>query len=157
MNELVSQVLTNALVIVGWFIVFRQALAVRYRDDLRKIVDLAADTINDIYQRCCAYYSDRSSGHINHNSTNIKAKFVLLSHYLLMLREAGIDTGVSKSLTEYKIHASGGYFETLDYQKQAEVPNWQIDLASSAQELRYRLERGYFDQSKRQRKFRLLR
>lgn len=146
--ETIGLAITNIVVVIGWFVVFRQALHIKRRDDLRKLVDLSTNVIDEIYNLTCKYYSSSLNGHINHDSTNLRAKFVLLSHYLLMLRSANISTGISAALTQYKIHATGGYFETVGFQNQNAVPNWQNDLASAAQELRFRIEKGYFDLSR---------
>lgn len=148
MKDLLIFLFTNLVVIAGWFVVFRQAIHLRRRDDVRKTVDLIGATVDEVYDICREYYSQRTDGHINYLSTNIKAKFVLISHYLILVSGSDIVKNVSPALRAFKIHATGGYFETTDYHKQEDVPNWKTELAASAHELKFRVEKGYFDWSK---------
>lgn len=145
--ETANIVVTNLVVAFGWFIVFKQALKVNHNQNISRVSSLATTTIDDIYNQCKNYY--RASGdHISYESADIRAKFVLLSHYLILLRESGIETGISAALIQFKGHAMGGYFETIDYKRQLDLPNWKINLTSSAHELKFRIEKGQFDQSR---------
>lgn len=145
--EIASTIVTNFVVILGWIIVFRQAINLRKRDDVRKTVDLISATCDEIYKLACIYYSDRNNSHINYNSTNLKAKFVLLSHYLLLLRGASVRLDISATLNSFKNLATGGYFETVNFPLQESLPNWQTNLAATAHELKFRVEKAYFDWS----------
>ncbi|MBK9999618.1 MAG: hypothetical protein IPO97_00625 [Sphingomonadales bacterium] len=149
MKEILLAFMTNAIVILGWYVVFKQAVYIKNRDDIRKNIDLITRTIDEIFDLCKMYYSSENAEHINYTSASIKAKFVLLSHYFILIKDTGIFDRVLPTLTEYKIHATGGYFETIDFHKQVEMQDWRSLLAASAHELKFRAERGYFDWSKR--------
>jgi hypothetical protein len=148
MRDVLLALLTNIIVIFGWLVVFRQAIHLRRREDIRKTIDLISGTVDNIYDLTCSYYSS-NEGHITYSSANLKAKFVLLSHYLILLKDTGIVTGISPTLTAYKIYSTGSYFETQNYKKQEDIPDWRSELAASAQELKFKLEKGYFEWSKR--------
>lgn len=147
--ETISLVVTNIVVILGWFVVFRQSLLIKSRDDIRNMIDITSNTVDEIYNLCKIYYSYENIDHINYDSTSIKAKFVLLSHYLGLLRAAGMSGGVSAALIIFKMHATGGHFETLNFHSQETVPNWKSELAASAEELKFRVEGNYFDWSRK--------
>lgn len=144
-KDLIILAVTNLVVIVGWFFLFKQTLSIKRRDEIRKLVELSSATIDEIYLLCQEYYSSDSGDHISYSSTNIKAKFVLLSHYLLLLRNEGVGGEISVALRAFKIFATGGLFETTRFNEQDDVPGWKSELATSAHELKFRIEKGFFD------------
>lgn len=132
------------IIIAGWFVIYNNSLKIESRKEARDFVDKIENLIDSLQHDINQYYSVNEN-HIGNYSSNIKAKFLLLSHYLFILKSLGINFRGSRLLTEFKKSATGGYFETQDFRKQAEIPGWEADLASLAAQIKLALRRSYFE------------
>jgi len=144
MKDWLPPVISNIIVIVGWYVVFQQAKSVKSREEIRDLVSRIDKTIDQIFSLCVDYYSEKNLGHQNFTSADIRAKFVLLSHLLIIIKDIDVNKVISPSLVQLRKNAMGGYFETVEYLDQLKIPNWKSDLAASASELQFRVEQIYF-------------
>lgn len=73
----------SIIVILGWIIVFRQAMLLKYRDELQSIIKNAQNVIDQIFALSKDYYESNEE-HIGFVSADIRSRFLLLSHYLII-------------------------------------------------------------------------
>lgn len=144
MKEWWLAIFTNAIVILGWFIIFQQTQSIKTREETRSLITDITILIDDIYTKTITYYGESQKEHISHLSSEIKSKFTLLSQMLLMIKQIDKQKLISPVLVEFKLHCTGGYFETVDFKKQSDVPNWEGKLAASAADLKLKIQQNYF-------------
>lgn len=146
--EIAKATLPSIITVIGWIIIFQQAMNIRYSEDVKNVVEKSNNVIDRIYDLAFEYYGENIE-HIGLKSADIRANFLLLSHYLLLLREKGIQTGLSSYLTAYKKAVMGDYFETTEFKKQLEIPDRRSDIANGRSELSFRISQTYYTWSKR--------
>ena len=144
MKEWWLAIFANAIVIVGWFIVFLQSKTIKNREEVRSLIDKISTIIDDIYILTIQYYDQSSRKHISHKSAEIRSKFVILSRLLLLVRYWDKDRIISPALVAFKMTCTGNFFETTRFQEQSDIPDWKSELASSAQDLKFKIESSYF-------------
>ena len=137
------------IIIFGWIVIIRANHGLESRKEIRKTVDSMISLSDKIYLNCCEYYSLSNEDHLSHTSFSITTNYLLLSHYMIYLKSIGIFEMEAIYLTNFKKLATGGYFQTAEFQSQNAVPNWKIELAASHAEFKFRLDKSYFDWSKR--------
>ena len=134
----------TAVSVIGWIIVFRQAMFIKHRDDIKNIIDNAKITVDDIFELSKNYYLENDD-HIGFASSDIKSRFLLLSHYILLLKSKGVDVKLSPYVISFRKAIMGDYFETLDFKKQMEIPDRRSDITNGRSELNFRIEKTYVD------------
>lgn len=137
------QFITCLLVIAGWVVVYKQNLALKERDEIESLVNHALQEIIEVQKLCEIYYGKDNDKHIGFKSNEIKAKFMLLSHYLMMLKNNYNINVQSTYLNEYKKVCTGNHFETINFSMQIEIPDWMPDLSMKSAELRYRIVQAH--------------
>lgn len=141
-------VATNAIVIAGWFVIFKQTVSIKNRDELKSVASLSHVLIDKIYFDAIDYYDDESDQHINHKSARIRSDFVYLSHTLIVFRSIVATDKLSVPLLAFRMHAMGGHFETQSFKMQNAIPDWKNELANSASELKFKIDQAYFIHAK---------
>lgn len=135
----------SLVTIVGWMIVFRQTMMIKHREDIHNIVISTQKAVDEIYDLSIKYYGEENSSHMGFISSDIRAKFLVISYYLILLKEKGIKPQVNKYVIFYRTAVMGGYFETVDFKKQVEVPNRRSDISNGRSDLNFQLEKMYID------------
>jgi hypothetical protein len=130
--------------VIGWIVLYRQSLAMRRREEMAQSIKLVIQTIDDILRLSKEYYSPANKSHISYVSAEIKGQFFLLSMYLMILKAAGMTFDVKDAVVRFKMLATGGHFETVNFLRQLSMPNWQEDLTYAGLSLRFTIERTYF-------------
>lgn len=136
--------LSIAVSVLGWIVVFRQTSIIKYRDDVKVIVQKSEDTVNRLFDLAKYYYQENDE-HIGFASADIRANFLLLSHYLILLRHFGLETKLESYVVAYRSAIMGGYFETTDFKKQLEIPDKRSDISNTKSELNFRINKSYFN------------
>lgn len=144
MLQFVDVVLPSLLVLIGWWVVYWQTLRIKRRDDLQLLVEKATNLVEEIRCDSLEYFTDAQEV-IGPRSAKIRADFVLLSKYLLLLRQRGLPLCVSAHLTEFRRNAMGGYFENVEVSKQVTIPNWFSELANSRTQMIYLINKDFLD------------
>lgn len=144
MGEIFESTLPLLVSVVGWIVVFEQAASLKNRDETAHIVGVTKNTIDEIFDLGVTYY-ENNIHHIGFISADIRAKFLLLSHYLLLLRSKGLNIDLEQYVVQYRKAIMGGYFETLDFKKQVEIPDRRSDIANARSELKFRLDKIHSD------------
>lgn len=139
----------HAIVVIGWAVLLRNSFLLKDREDAKRIVDSISETCDAIFDSCILYYEQKDDRHISLISGDIKAKFVLLSHYLSLARKSGLQGDFSRYLRDFKKQATGFHFETIHFKQQMAIPNWYVDLSAAASEMKFRTESSYFAWSRR--------
>lgn len=147
--EILKVAVPSLITAAGWIIVFRQATTLKIRDELKATCDEACKTVDVIFNLATEYYSDNNRVHIGILSANIRAQFLLLSHYLVLTRNRGITFSFSPYLIAYRKAIMGDHFETTEFLKQLEIPDRKSDIANTRSELHFRIQSAYIDWSKR--------
>lgn len=93
-------------------------------------------------------YYKGDEGHIGFHSADIRSKFLLLSHYLILMKNKGITFDFTPYLIAYRKAVMGDHFETEQYKKQLEIPDRKSDIANSRSELHFRITKSYIDWSR---------
>lgn len=132
------------LIITGWFVLYRNSVKIEKRKEVRDFVDQITDLIDKISIDSQIYYSSLNSDSIGNLSCTIKSNFLLLSHYLFIMKGLGVEFQNSDYLIGFKKITTGGYFETSSYLKQSDIPGWQADCANNAAQLKLSVRLAYF-------------
>jgi hypothetical protein len=143
-NDVLRIAIPAAIVVIGWWIVSNQNDKRERRKEIRSIVDELKEIILEIRADTIEYYSERNSEATGSLSDKIKLNFLLVSQYLLLLRNAGMAINVSAELIALRKTATGGYFENAQFRKQGENPKWLSGLCSESVELILAIEKAYF-------------
>lgn len=131
----------------GWLVVYRNSLRIEARKDARDFLEQIESNIDSLQGNIVKYYVDNEQ-HIGHLSAQIKADFQLLSQHMFILKGFGIKVYGSDILTQYRKSSTGGYFETVDFRKQRDIPGWDADLSSLSAQLKLALRRSYHEWTK---------
>jgi hypothetical protein len=141
----VLQIAVPALLLVaGWYVLYRNSVRIESRKEVREFVEQIEKIINKINTDSRQYYSIENHEAIGNLSCTIKSNFLLLSHYLFILKGLGVDFQNSEYLIAFKKNTTGGYFETTDYLQQIDIPGWQADCANFAAQLKLSVRLAYF-------------
>ncbi|MEN7535975.1 hypothetical protein [Aurantiacibacter flavus] len=133
-----------ALSVIGWVVVFEHSALLKNRDNISEIVKSAKFEVDEILKISKQYY-ESNDNHIGFLSGEIRSKFLLVSHYLMLLRDLGVDGKVARYLVQYKQAVTGGYFETIDFKMQTQEQVGKSDITNSANELKFRIDKMYCD------------
>ena len=131
---------------MGWFVIFRQSNFLKIRDDVKTIVNDATNVIDMIFVLSVEYY-EKNEKHIGFCSADIRSKFLLLSHYLILISQYGVKTNIESYVVAYRKAVMAGYFETENFKKQLEIPNMRAEISNCRSELNFRINKCYLDWS----------
>ncbi len=131
--------LTAAVTIFGWFVVFRQSLILKSREDVRGLVDTAQSIVDEIYELSKKYYTDNDD-HIGFISSDIRSRFLLLSLYVSLINKKNAKYDVEHYVIQYRKAIMGGFFETTEFKRQMEIPDRRADISNFRSELHYHIE-----------------
>ena len=134
------------MIAAGWYVVYRNSLKIEARKEAREFVDHLDGVIDSLHRSIIRYYCENEQ-HTGDLSSSIKAEFLLISHYLFLLKGLGINFTGGALLTNYRKAATGMFFETVEFKKQRDIPNWEAEVASLAAQLKLALRRAYFSWS----------
>lgn len=146
--ELAKIVIPSVITAAGWIVVFKQSSTLKYRDEVKSLVDQSIILVDDIYELCCQYYTGDKEEHIGITSANIRAKFLLLSHYFLLMKMRGVNVNFSPNLIAYRRAVMGGYFETEQFRSQFNIPDKKSEISNSRSELSFRVQKSFIDWSR---------
>lgn len=145
MKDVLSIAIPNLLVLIGWLVIYRQTISIKRRDDLEGIVRKSCELIEKIYSDAIAYFSDDEILPIGHESAEIRSTSLLLTHYLMLLRERGVKKSIGPYLISFRKSCMGGFFESTRKNEQSGLPNWKSDLANSKSELIFRINQSFLE------------
>lgn len=143
-NDILRIAIPAGIVVVGWWIVSSQTDKRERRKEIRAIVEDLRKTILEIREDTVEYYGTENKISVGSLSDKIKLNFLLVSQYLLLLKNAGMVLNVSAELIALRKTATGGFFESKDFHKQTENPKWLSSLCSESVELILAIEKAYF-------------
>lgn len=145
MKDVVEIALPNVLVLIGWFVVYHQMVAMKKRDDLALMVEKSIQLIEEIYNLTIDYFSNDNIEPIGHESADIRSKHLLLSHYLMTLRQRNVKGEIGKTLNAYRQVTMGTFFENTRKSEQRTLPHWKSELANNKSELIFRLNQNFLE------------
>lgn len=130
--------------VIGWIVVFEQAASLKNRDDVHKLITDSKNTVDGIFQSSITYFCENDH-HIGFLSSEIRAEFLLLSHYIFLLRQKGLKSKLEPYVVDYRKSVMGKHFETLDFKKQLVDQENISKIANSRSELKFRLDKMHSD------------
>jgi hypothetical protein len=141
----ILQILVPAILIIsGWFVLYRNSVKIETRKEAREFIEKIEFLIDKIQTQVNKYYCSDNMKFNGNLSCSIKADFLLLSHYLFIMKGLGLTLQNSEHLVAYKKATTGAYFETADYLKQTDIPGWEADCVNHAAKLKLSVRTAYF-------------
>lgn len=131
------------MIVAGWFVVYNNSLKIEKRKEAREFVQDIEILIDKIYVDVISYYTNGEE-HIGPDTSLIKSNFLLISHYLFVLKSLGLNPNCSQYLTQFRRSSTGGFFETKEFKNQCNVPGWDSEIANSASQLKLSLRICYY-------------
>lgn len=134
-----------SLIVAGWFVVYANSKKIESRKEARDFVEQIEGLIDTINIRSKEYYNSNENTPSENLSSEIKASFTLLSHYLFILKGLGIRFKNTTRLVMFKKLITGSYFETKDFKNQLAIPGWNQEVSNATAELKLSVRQAYFE------------
>ncbi len=147
-NDILRLVIPATCIVIGWLVVSNQQDKRERRKEIRDLVEEVTKIILIVREDVLEYFGEKNNDPTGPLADKIKLNLLLISQYLFLMKSAGLNIKVSQELIALRKTATGGFFETVDFKKQLENPQWLGNLRSESVELILAIQKAYFRQFK---------
>lgn len=134
-----------ALTMLGWFVVSRQHNQRERRKEVRELVRLVEQRVDDILDQAAEYYSlDGKDPKCPALASKMRFGLSAIGQLLKRLRAAGLEPAANDELIAFRQAVTGGNFETVARQRQDSGGAVLAESSASGFALVSKLEENYF-------------